>query len=72
MTPITGTAQGKSTARACEKVASDLGSGVGGWVGHALMAKWSKVLPLIASCFLLLPGFKFQLGRVRNLPVTWE
>ena len=38
-------------------------------LGPALMAVWSKALPLTASC---LSGFKFWPGYVRRLPVTWR
>ena len=37
----------------------------------ALMAMWSKALPMIAICLLPLPGFKSHLGHVGKLPVTW-
>ena len=38
--------------------------------GGALMAVWSKELPLTASCPSPLPGFEAQPGHVRKLPVT--
>ena len=39
--------------------------------GGALMAVWSKVLPLTASCPSTLPGFESLPGQVRKLPMTW-
>ena len=40
--------------------------------GPALMAVWSKALPLtaVASCLSPLPGFESRPGHVRKLPVT--
>ena len=39
--------------------------------GPALMAVWSKALPLTASYLSPLPGFESRPERVRKLPVTW-
>ena len=39
--------------------------------GLALLAVWSKVLPLSARCFSPLFGFESRPGHVRELPVTW-
>ena len=38
--------------------------------GPALVAVWSKALPLTASCLSPLPQFKSRPGNVRKLPVT--
>ena len=35
----------------------------------ALMAEWSKALPLTAGCLSPLPGLESWLGHVRKLPV---
>ena len=38
--------------------------------GPALMAMWSKALPLIASCLSPLSGFESHPGHMRNVPVS--
>ena len=37
----------------------------------ALMAMWSKALPLNANTLSPLPVFESRLGHVRKLPMTW-
>ena len=39
--------------------------------GPALMAQWSKTLPLTATCLSPLSGFESHPGHVRKLPVTY-
>ena len=38
---------------------------------NAMMAVWSKALPLTASCLSPLFGFESHTGHVRKLPVIW-
>ena len=40
------------------------------YFGPALMAVWSKALPLTASCLSPLSGFKSHRRRVKKLPMT--
>ena len=42
-----------------------------GYDGHALMAVWSRALPLTANCLSPLPVFESHPEHVGKLPVTW-
>ena len=41
-------------------------------IGPALMAVWSKALPLAANYLSPLHGFESRPRHVRKLPVTWS